>query len=130
MTACELYDQSDAFRSFLDHWDADRRCPYGLADWLTDHYPDMIGPAKCAQWCATQPDRNVLLPQGNERRTPCGPYPTLGNGWFFSFMNEVDFACDVPKDCLDSDESNNGHNETPVDAILALMDVWNPEAEL
>lgn len=129
MTATELYEQDAHFRGFLQAWDEDRRCPYPLADWLTDHYPDMIGPAKCARWCATQPDRPVWMPLDCEKKTPCGPYPAYGMWWFFVPEEAQRDACSVPKKMIVRDVMKDDQ-DTSVEAILALMDAWNPEAEL
>lgn len=130
-TARQLYDVSPDFREFLKAWDADRRCPYPLADFLLEH--GLEEQAKCAMWAATERDRPTYNPitESGELESPSGPYPTMeidSNDWFFVGMcrtvlgrncccpmmfpfNTVGVACAT--------------GSTPIDAIIDLMDRWH-----
>jgi hypothetical protein len=133
VTAKELYNESAEFREFLAAWDRDRRCPYPLGDWLLER--DMIGPARCAQWCAVQPDRPVWPVSSEDTRTACGTYPNpvrsfTTESYFLRWCNsmKMEHSNEVLGGSGDRGELIEG--PTPIDAILALMDAWNPEAEL
>lgn len=74
-TATGLHAVSSELQALIAHWVAERRAPYGLADWFLEH--DMPGPAAGALWCATQPDRPVFYFDGTGvLQDPCGPFPS------------------------------------------------------
>lgn len=67
----ELYTMSPDFRAFIACWIEDRRCPYGLGDWLEEMGLDRQ--AEAARWAATEVDRPVFSAEENVEKS--GPFP-------------------------------------------------------
>lgn len=135
MTAKELYATEPEFRAFVLTWVRRRQCPLPFADWLTEHGQEAM--ADCALWAATEAflpaafgpwkapvfprDIGLIYSDPAERRKMPGRYAwfriDVKNGYV---RNESD---DLPMDRVPEIRLTHGR---PRDAILALLDAWQP----
>lgn len=133
MTAKKLYKVSDTFRSLIEAWEIDRRCPFAMVDFLLEN--DLPVQAEAARWAATEEDRPVFVPlvDHGERGGECGPYPialcrekTLQWVWTEHVgTRKIGAASDLP-DGTDIEQIYRTIRE----AILALLDNWKlPQPE-
>jgi len=128
MTAAELYECDPGFRGFLAAWEADRRCPLELCDYLLDR--DMEGPAECARWAA----------EGDQWESWGGTMNVRVSGRFpwhqdwkqtYLFRQLVGYDSEqnnrshrYPGDRVRKDVLGDITGPTPALAIVALMDAW------
>lgn len=130
LTARRLYDTDATMRAFIASWDAERRCPMPLVDFLLEH--GLSSAAEAARWAATKGDRPVLDPCRylGERGGACGLYPALNNlekkkprEWFWGTFGDsyASDTCGLADFHWASDE--NSH-QTAIDAIAWLLDNW------
>lgn len=131
MTTREAYDSDLTFRALVDVWVAERRCPLVLKDRCLEL--DLPGAAACAEWAATEPDRKPPWPKKKEKKSACGPFPTLcEGGWYWQHNRPLSSAADVPRTnvpySLLRDRAGSNYqyrqHETPLGAILWLLDNW------
>ena len=125
MTARELYDCDLRFRGFFDSWNADRRCPLAMVDYLLDL--DMPEQAERARWAATMPDRPVWHSCQSGFKGSCGPYPVMGpqreqhHYWWW-----IGNADDNIANLIGPQDSNWDwalpDPDNPTDALIALLD--------
>lgn len=133
LTCAALYDYDLTFQAAIGKWVADRRCPVELADYLREN--GLYAAAECADWCATEPDREVYLkPRGDE--TPCGPYPCewregkKENWYFCQFANGSIGGILRHANAVWSGNLKSGFYgivascQSPQNAILGLLDIW------
>lgn len=138
MTAKEAYEADPTFRALVDTWAAERRCPLVLKDRCLEL--DMADTAAaCAEWAATEPNRKPPSPRAREKKSPCGPFPTLCDaGWYWQHQLGSPSAADVPKENVPHSTLRNKdrkipaykyrQHKTPLDAILWLLDNWRVPA--
>lgn len=81
MTARQLLDTDPTFRSFLDCWVRDRRCPFPLVDYLLEL--GLEGQAEGARWAEEQPLRRLynIDPVYEGRCFPA--FATSSDSWFW-----------------------------------------------
>lgn len=119
LTARKLYDTDATMRAFIASWDAERRCPMPLVDFLLEQ--GLESAAEAARWAATEKKRPVRLPLGSQERDgDCGPFPTQrpqSRTWFWD--NVPGFAASLPFQGM-----SNQNEPTPTDAIVWLLDAW------
>lgn len=117
MTAAELLTDPD-FIAFCGCWEADGRCPLGLADWLRDK--GLEGQAGAAEWAATEPDRRDVGGMGGAR-----PYRHSG-GYAWGKVVTVapwgPWRSDIPPDVY-ARLRRVVRPTFPV-AIASLLDAW------
>ena len=132
MTAREAYDSDPTFRALVDVWVARRRCPLVLADRCLEL--DLPAAAACAAWAAAAPDRKPPMPKRGEKKSACGPFPTLCDGGWYWRHQRLSSAADVPNRNVpyavlrNRDPKNSTYkyrqHATPLDAVLWLLDNW------
>ncbi len=139
LTCTALYAYDDVFRSAIAKWVADRRCPIELADYLRER--ELHAAADCAEWCATEPDRDVYDPLLEHGEAPgfCGPFPTAGEllspapdpdiefDWYWVNKDSPQYARDVRGRNVRSPSIGGIWDGFYIvaDAIIWLLDNWN-----
>lgn len=142
MTAKELYEVDSEFRSMIDLWVQNRRCPLIAADKLRECGLD--GQAQCADWCSWEMTKQQYVGDGQEFK--CGPFPSVGQEksnttvpdgkWYwFAFDlrgyddEDVSHANVIPtalakyvQVVFQSEWYSNGYHNTVEDALLSLLD--------
>lgn len=123
MTARELYDCDPRFRGFFDSWNADRRCPLAMVDYLLDR--DMVDQAERARWAATMPDRPVWGGCHSGFKGSCGAHPVMSRyfektTWWW--VPGEDIANGIGEQESDWHYSTHPDPDNPTDALILLLD--------
>ena len=117
MTCVELYKTDAIFAAGINTWVAERRCPFGLSDYLEEL--GLSAAADCARWASVHKDRKVNF----DSKEMSGVYPGTGDEQYhrWACLNADEFCRDVPPkhivQCLKKADSDT-------DAILWLLDNW------
>ena len=127
VSARELHDRDDTFRTGIAAWVEERRCDLRLVDVLLEH--GLTAQAECARWAASEPDRSFASDRNLKK--VCGPFPCVydGNYYWYDCRGEL-----VPRDSHDIPREFFGRRvdystdkfKTATDAILFLLDNWHP----
>lgn len=127
MPAHDLLTNSD-FLGFCRCWARDYRIPLGLPDWLREQGLDKQ--AAVADWCLSEPDRQVNCATNFYRCHDGGPTPSLFSpteakwGWWFKRNQRLLEADDLP-----GEPHNKVHDwihPTFEHAIVALLEYFEP----